>query len=39
MKALEIMVSAYDTLKMPTLARHAREVLAKNYPDNRLGRG
>ena len=38
-KALEIMVNAYDTLKMPTLARHAREVLAKNYPDNRLGRG
>ena len=38
-KALEIMVNAYDTLKMPTLAQHAREVLAKNYPDNRLGRG
>ena len=30
-KALEIMVNAYDTLKMPTLAQHAREVLAKNY--------
>jgi outer membrane protein assembly factor BamD len=29
----------YDSLKMPTLAQHAREVLAKNYPDNRLGRG
>jgi outer membrane protein assembly factor BamD len=38
-KALEIMVESYDTLKMPALAQHAREVLAKNYPDNRLGRG
>ena len=28
-KALEIMVNAYDTLKMPTLAQHAREVLAR----------
>ena len=33
------MVESYDTLKMPALAQHAREVLAKNYPDNRLGRG
>ncbi|PJG59605.1 outer membrane protein assembly factor BamD [Aeromonas cavernicola] len=36
--ALEIMVSSYETLKMPLLAEHAREVLAKNYPDNRLNR-
>ncbi len=38
-KALEIMVESYDALKMPQLAKHAREVLAKNYPENRLGRG
>ena len=25
------MVESYDSLKMPTLAQHAREVLAKNY--------
>ncbi|MGL5036259.1 MAG: outer membrane protein assembly factor BamD, partial [Aeromonas sp.] len=35
-KALEIMVESYDTLKMPKLAKHAREVLAENYPDNPL---
>ncbi|QCG49416.1 outer membrane protein assembly factor BamD [Aeromonas schubertii] len=38
-QALEIMVKSYDHLKLPEMARHAREVLAKNYPDNRLGRG
>ncbi|MGL5294060.1 MAG: outer membrane protein assembly factor BamD, partial [Aeromonas sp.] len=35
-KALEIMVESYDTLKMPKLAKHAREVLAENFPDNPL---
>jgi len=32
--ALAIMVTAYDELKLPELAKHARQVLATNYPDN-----
>ena len=38
-EALEIMIESYDTLKMPTLAQHAREVLGKNYPENRHAKG
>ena len=36
--ALAIMVTAYDELKLPELAKHARQVLATNYPDNPKGR-
>lgn len=36
--ALEIMIQAYDKLQMPTLAEHARQVLATNYPNDRLAR-
>jgi outer membrane protein assembly factor BamD len=34
--ALEIMVKSYDKLSLTELATHARQVLAANYPDNRL---
>ena len=33
--ALVIMVTAYDELQLPDLAKNARLVLATNYPDNR----
>lgn len=34
--ALEIMIECYDELGLDDLARNARQVLAANYPNNRL---
>ncbi|WP_028115977.1 outer membrane protein assembly factor BamD [Ferrimonas senticii] len=35
-RALEIMVQAYDKLGQQTLRDHAKQVLATNYPNNKL---